>query len=295
MIGGGGAGGGAAATGVGQYSAGSGGGGGGYAKGTFTATQIGTSQVVTIGSGGSGSFGGSGAAGGNTSVGSLVVATGGLGGSAIAAATLGQANGGAGGIGTTGTVLVQGSAGECAFFNDPVGGISIPGVGGGTVLGGTSIFEAFGSPYGGGGSGVSNFSSMGSGAGYNGASGVAIISEYIYSPSGNTSALVWNPISGTSQTAVGNNGYYTQNAALTTITLPATGVPGTLIAIAGVGTGGWKLAQNAGQSINFGNQVTTVGTGGSITSNNPYDGIEVLVVSSTQFVVVYAAGTPTVT
>ena len=298
VVGGGGAGGGAAATGAGQYSAGAGGGGGGYAKGTFTAAQIGTSQTVTIGAGGTGVSGGNGNSGGDTFVGSLVYAIGGFGGNFIPAAAQGQFYGGDSGNGVTGSILSNGSAGGAAFISTGLS-LHLAGQGGSTSLGGASLGGASGGTagyqYGGGGSGVSVTASSSAAAGLAGASGVAIITEYIYTPSGNVSALVWNPVSGTSQAAIGNNGYYTQNAALTTITLPSTGVPGTFIAISGVGAGGWKLAQNAGQSINFGNQVTTVGTGGSIGSNNQYDAIEVLVVNSTQFVVIYASGYLTVT
>jgi len=92
------------------------------------------------------------------------------------------------------------------------------------------------------------------------------------------------------------NNYYTQNSALTTLTLPAAASAGTLIQIAGVGAGGWILAQNAGQSINFGNQVTTTGTGGSIASTNQYDGADILcVVANTQWVVRAASGNLKVT
>jgi hypothetical protein len=106
----------------------------------------------------------------------------------------------------------------------------------------------------------------------------------------------WYAIAGTTQSLSINTGYYTQNASLTTCTLPITAATGTLIFLSGVGAGGWILSQNTGQSINFGNQVTTTGTGGSITSTNRYDGIQILcVTANTQWVVVTAVGNPTVT
>jgi hypothetical protein len=106
----------------------------------------------------------------------------------------------------------------------------------------------------------------------------------------------WNAVAGTAQTMSANNSYYTQNASSTTLTLPVSCNVGTVMQIAGVGAGGWVLAQNAGQSINFGNQVTTTGTGGSIASTNRYDGVLILcVVANTQWVVLTAVGNLTVT
>jgi hypothetical protein len=105
----------------------------------------------------------------------------------------------------------------------------------------------------------------------------------------------WVPVSGTSQSLSINTGYVTQNASLTTCTLPVTAAFGTLISLSGIGAGGWIVAQNTGQFINFGNQVTTTGTGGSIASTNRYDGIDLLcVVANTQWTVRMASGNLTV-
>lgn len=108
----------------------------------------------------------------------------------------------------------------------------------------------------------------------------------------NSSVFAWNAVSGTSQTAVSNNGYYLQNAALTTVTLPsvATTVVGQEISVAGVGAGGWLIAQNATQFIDFGNQVTTTGVGGSLASTNQFDCVKLLAVSATQFVAIHSIG-----
>jgi hypothetical protein len=59
--------------------------------------------------------------------------------------------------------------------------------------------------------------------------------------------LIWNNVTGTSQSAAINNGYIANNASLVTVTLPATAPVGSLVAVAGAGAGGWKLAQNSGQ------------------------------------------------
>jgi hypothetical protein len=106
----------------------------------------------------------------------------------------------------------------------------------------------------------------------------------------------WVPVPSTSLGLASSTNYYTQNAAVTTLTLPLSSSAGTTIRIAGGGAGGWVLAQNAGQSINFGNQVTTTGTGGSIASTKQYDGITLLcLVGNTQWMVLGSTGNLLVT
>lgn len=82
----------------------------------------------------------------------------------------------------------------------------------------------------------------------------------------------WTTVSGTSQSMAPNTGYIANNAALCTLTLPLTAAVGDLIPVEGLGAGGWKIAQNAGQQIIFGATATTSGTGGSLASTNQYDG-----------------------
>ena len=103
-------------------------------------------------------------------------------------------------------------------------------------------------------------------------------------------------VTGTSQTAATNNGYIANNASLCTITMPSTAAVGDSLEIGGIGAGGWKLAQNASQVINFGNVATTTGTGGSIASTNQYDHIKIkCVIANTGWVVMMAQGNLTVT
>ena len=73
-----------------------------------------------------------------------------------------------------------------------------------------------------------------------------------------------------------NTGYIANNAALVTATLPAVSAIGDFVWIVGKGAGGWQIAQNAGQTIHFGNQNTTVGPGGHLDSANQYDAIQLL-------------------
>jgi hypothetical protein len=87
----------------------------------------------------------------------------------------------------------------------------------------------------------------------------------------NTGTIPWTAVSGTTQTMASNNGYLNNNAALTTFTLPTTSAIGDVIKIIGNGSGGWTIAQNAGQAIRQGSVASTVGAGGSVSSTNQFD------------------------
>jgi hypothetical protein len=62
----------------------------------------------------------------------------------------------------------------------------------------------------------------------------------------------WINVTGTSAQAASNTGYLANNAAQVTITLPTTPALGDLVQVSGVATGGWKVAQNAGQQVRVG-------------------------------------------
>jgi hypothetical protein len=83
----------------------------------------------------------------------------------------------------------------------------------------------------------------------------------------------WTNVSGASQLMVADGGYVANNAGLVTLTLPATAAFGTVLYIIGKGSGGWTIAQNAGQNIEVGSSSSTVGAGGSIASTNQFDSI----------------------
>ncbi|MEI6873748.1 MAG: hypothetical protein WCL50_01315 [Spirochaetota bacterium] len=61
--------------------------------------------------------------------------------------------------------------------------------------------------------------------------------------------ITWVDVTGTSQMAVSNTGYLADSASQVTITLPASPAVGDIVQVTGVGAGGWKIAQNAGQSV----------------------------------------------
>lgn len=93
-----------------------------------------------------------------------------------------------------------------------------------------------------------------------------------------TTAVIsaWSREAGAAVAMVIDRGYINTNAGLTTLTLPAVAAVGDYVEIAGEGAGGWLIAQNAGQSINFGNLVTTVGVGGSLASTNQWDTVRLI-------------------
>lgn len=89
-------------------------------------------------------------------------------------------------------------------------------------------------------------------------------------------AFKWNNVTATSAQMAPENGYAANNAGLVTLTLPMPGGTqfGNTIAVMGVGAGGWKIAQGAGQQIIIGSGSTTVGAGGYIQATTTTDAIE---------------------
>jgi hypothetical protein len=65
-------------------------------------------------------------------------------------------------------------------------------------------------------------------------------------------SLTWQNVTGTSQQAQPNTGYLANNAAQVTITLPSAPTLGDIVRVSGAGAGGWRMAQNTGQSIQAG-------------------------------------------
>ena len=108
-------------------------------------------------------------------------------------------------------------------------------------------------------------------------------------------SIVWNEVTGTTQALAVENAYILNNVALVTATLPATAAVGDVIRIAGKGAGGWKIAQNALQTINFLDTPTTVGVTGYLQNTGVYDAIElVCITADTTFEVISSMGTITI-
>lgn len=110
------------------------------------------------------------------------------------------------------------------------------------------------------------------------------------------SHFVWNEIAGPAQSAVVDNGYITNNAALVTVTLPVTASIGDIVRVVGKGSGGWRVAQNVGQSIRLNGATTSVGVGGMLDSTGIDDTVEILCDTiDFGWIVISSVGTITVT
>ncbi len=95
----------------------------------------------------------------------------------------------------------------------------------------------------------------------------------------------------TSGTMVVDSNYVINSASPVTLTLPTTAAFGSTFQVTGKGAGGWIIAQNTGQQINFGNTPTTSGATGSLASTNRYDSVTfVCVTPDTEFVVYASIG-----
>jgi hypothetical protein len=78
--------------------------------------------------------------------------------------------------------------------------------------------------------------------------------------------LPWQVVSSTSLQALPNTGYLCTNDTLTTVNLPTSPSVGDVVRISGYGNSGWKLSQNAGQTIELhglANRLTTSTSSGS--------------------------------
>lgn len=77
-----------------------------------------------------------------------------------------------------------------------------------------------------------------------------------------------------------NLGYIANGLAMVIFTLPLTAVVGDIFRIEGEGAGLFEINQNAGQSVRFGNEITTVGVGGGIVSTDVGDSIEIICIDT---------------
>lgn len=86
------------------------------------------------------------------------------------------------------------------------------------------------------------------------------------------SAMTWTTVT-SSQAAVVFNGYVSNSAGALTFTLPVSANVGDVIAVEGLGSGGWILTANTGQTIKIGSGTTT--SAGSLTSAAASDNVYV--------------------
>ena len=110
-----------------------------------------------------------------------------------------------------------------------------------------------------------------------------------------STGITWNEETGTSANIAIENGYIANNSSLITFTLPATAAIGDTFRIVGKGTGLFKVAQNASQTIHFIDSDTTTGTGGSLTAIERYASIElVCITDNNDWVVIDSVGNFTI-
>ena len=109
-------------------------------------------------------------------------------------------------------------------------------------------------------------------------------------------AFAWNTVTSATNPnqIVVENGYVASGGVLTTFTLPAAANVGDTFIVTGYLTL-FQIFQNAGQSVVFSNQTTTVGVGGSLASTQTTDHIEIIcVVANTVFKVSDSQGNFTI-
>jgi|GEM_PF-1986169 len=114
--------------------------------------------------------------------------------------------------------------------------------------------------------------------------------------SSSAGGLAWTEVTGTTQAMAVDNGYLANNAAPVVFTLPATAAQFSIIEVVGKGAGGWKIEQNAGQTIIWETTAsTTTGVGGYLESTDDYDKVAVMcTVTDTDFTVVASKGNITI-
>lgn len=110
---------------------------------------------------------------------------------------------------------------------------------------------------------------------------------------GGGAGITWAEVTGTTQAAAVNYGYIANNASRVTITLPDTAPLGSIVEIVGKGAGGWKIAQNAGETVYMGVSQTTAGVSGYIQSTLSRDVIRlVCITANTEWNAIPLVGEP---
>lgn len=175
---------------TGESKASAGGGSGSYSRTVASAADIGASQTVTIGAGGTAGTGSpvvNGGNGGDTSVGSLCIGKGGSGSTSIAAAGV-LSTAGAGGVAGTGDVTIAGNAGgvgsgasiTTVAANAGSGGASyFGGAPRGVQAGSSNVVAGIAGTTGSGASGAAAHNSDNLAAGAAGGNGRVVITEFL--------------------------------------------------------------------------------------------------------------------
>jgi hypothetical protein len=105
-----------------------------------------------------------------------------------------------------------------------------------------------------------------------------------------TGSINWKIVTGSTQSATNKDGYVANSASRIDFALPATANLGDEFKIAGLGSGGWRISQGAGQTITFGDLTTTAGSGGRIDSTHQRDSATLIALSATEWQIIEAVG-----
>lgn len=112
---------------------------------------------------------------------------------------------------------------------------------------------------------------------------------------GGSAYYAWSEITGNTQASI-NNAYIANNASQIVITLPTTAMQGQRVQVVNKGAGGWKIAQNSGQTTHFATASTTTGITGSLQSQANFDSIEIVnITANTDWLVFTSVGNILVT
>lgn len=128
-----------------------------------------------------------------------------------------------------------------------------------------------------------------------GSGGVNVsVSSNVATITSSGAGLSWNVV-GTNQTAAVNNGYIFTSGGALTISLPAVSAPGDILSVTLDGSTSVQITQGVGQRIVYGNQMTTSGATGTLTSTAQGDAlILVCSVANTRWNVISSMGNLTV-
>lgn len=161
-----------------------------------------------------------------------------------------------------GSVITVSTSGDVATEYTADSGSAIPAANGLNIVGGTDISTS--------------------------AAGSTITINY----TGTSGVLPWTEVTTVTQAMAVNNGYLANNAAPVVLTLPATSALFSIFEVVGKGAGGFKIEQNAGQTIIWdATSSTTTGVGGYIESTDIYDKVRIMcTVADTTFTVVGSKG-----
>lgn len=93
-----------------------------------------------------------------------------------------------------------------------------------------------------------------------------------------------------------NYAYIANDSSAITFTLPAASTIDDVIEIWGKGSGGWDIAQGAGQTIHYGSTSSTTGAGGSVASTIQYQVIKMrCITADTDWEIMTSNATLTIT